>query len=211
MTPRTRIAPTTRTTRAALIGIPALLGTAALLAGCAAGPATSGVSSTGSTGTTSTASGSTAPGVAAGDLAAAGKAALKAAGSGTIISIEREDSGVWEVKLAAADGTETEVHVTADGTVTAGPETKADDADDKAENVRFLDAAKLSWSDAADKLTAAQAGTVVELNLDDHAGGIVWEGDVIDSSGAKHSVAVDAATGAAVQVGSGSGDDDSDD
>ncbi|MGO2683398.1 PepSY domain-containing protein [Microbacterium sp.] len=42
---------------------------------------------------------------------------------------------------------------------------------------------------------AVPDGTIIELNLDDEAGPTVWEGDVIEGSGAKHEVQIDAADG----------------
>lgn len=134
-------------------------------------------------------------------LTAAGQLALAAADeSGTIISIEQETGGSsWEVLVAASDGSEQEIHTNQDGTtVTSGPVSKRTDPDDKRENQQFIDAADLSYDQAASRLTDITPGTITEIGLDDHAGSIVWEGDVIDASNSKHSIRIDAGSGKTV-------------
>ncbi|KQO62859.1 PepSY domain-containing protein [Curtobacterium sp. Leaf261] len=185
-----------------LVGLP-LVGALAL-AGCSnddddddrALPASSSSSSaSSSTGASSSAGGSTAAGNDA--LEAAAKSALDAVGSGSVISIEQEAGATsWEVLVAGSDGAEQEVHTDAAGTsVTSGPTTKSSDQDDLAENTRFLGAAKLGHTEAAKVMTDAVAGTVTELGLDDHAGAVVWEGNVVDTANTKHSVRIDAGSG----------------
>ncbi|QWS33350.1 PepSY domain-containing protein [Curtobacterium aetherium] len=198
---------TTKTTarRVALLTALPLVG-ALVLAGCAtddddrddmAAPAVSApaasapsVSATEGTGTGTTAADGK-------SLAAAAATARTAVGSGTVTSIEQEAGGTsWEVVVVTADGNEQEVHVAADGKrTTAGPTKETSDADDVAENERFVEAADLTVSQAASRLTGTVAGTVTELGLDDHAGTVVWEGDVLDGSGATHSIRIDAGSG----------------
>ena len=151
-----------------------------------------------------------APSVASGDsssaatgndaLPTAAATARKAVGSGTVTAIEQEAGGTsWEVLVVTADGREQEVHVDADGRrTTAGPTKETSDADDVAEAKRFVGAADLSVAQAASALTKTVSGTVTELGLDDHAGAGVWEGDVLDASGTKHSIRIDAGRGAVV-------------
>lgn len=163
-----------------------------------------GSSTTDSSGTDSSGSGSSSAG-ASGAASAGSNTALLAAvatargevGSGTVISVEQEQgASAYEVLVVTKDGTEHEVHTNADGTVVAGtPQTEAADADDKAEHERFVAAADLSVKQAVDALQDLHAGTVTELGLDDHVGTVVWEGDVLDSSGTKHSVRIDAGSG----------------
>lgn len=191
---------TTKTTvrRTALLAALPLVGALAL-AGCASDddrddatvPAASGPSvSATDGGTAATTAGNEA-------LEAAATTARDAVGSGTVVSIEQEAGGTsWEVVVVTADGNEQEVHVAADGKrTTAGPTKETTDAGDVAENQRFVDAADLSVTQAASALTDTVAGTVTELGLDDHAGAVVWEGDVRDASGTKHSVRIDAGSG----------------
>ncbi|SDQ74430.1 Uncharacterized membrane protein YkoI [Curtobacterium sp. UNCCL20] len=202
---------TTRTTRR-LVGLAALPLVASLaLAGCASGgdgDATSG-SASGSGGTGG--SGGTASGTASGGataasavsndgLLAAVETARKAVASGTVISVEQEQNGsAFEVLLVTKDGTEHEVHTNAEGTaVTGSPRTEQSDVDDRAEHDRFTAAADLDVQDAVSKLTDLHAGTITELGLDDHLGKVVWEGDVREASGTKHSVRIDAGSGAVV-------------
>ncbi|MCM3505492.1 PepSY domain-containing protein [Curtobacterium sp. ODYSSEY 48 V2] len=205
---------TTKTTarRIALLSALPLVGALAL-AGCAgdddrddtAAPAASAPSVTatdggasGSTGSGRTGSGSDAAGNDA--LGAAAETAREAVGSGTVTSIEQEAGGTsWEVLVVTADGNEQEVHVAADGErTTAGPTEDSTDAEDVADNQRFVDAADLSVEQAASTLVETVPGTVTELGLDDHAGTVVWEGDVRDDAGTKHSIRIDAGSGEVV-------------
>ncbi|PZE30821.1 hypothetical protein DEJ02_02370 [Curtobacterium sp. MCLR17_042] len=148
------------------------------------------------TGTGSSSSGSTSSGSNKALLAAVATARGEV-GSGTVISVEQEQgASAYEVLVVTKDGTEHEVHTNADGTSVAGtPQTEAADADDKAEHERFVAAADLSVKQAVDAFQDLHAGTVTELGLDDHVGTVVWEGDVLDSSGTKHSVRIDAGSG----------------
>ncbi|WIB13763.1 ATP-binding protein [Curtobacterium sp. MCPF17_052] len=143
-----------------------------------------------------------ASGSAAGNdaLTAAAGTARKAVGSGTVTSIEQEAGGTsWEVLVVTSDGNEQEVHVDADGQrTTAGPTKETSDAEDVTEAKRFVGAADLSVAQAASTLTKTVSGTVTELGLDDHAGAVVWEGDVLDGSGTKHSIRIDAGSGEVV-------------
>ena len=133
-------------------------------------------------------------------LPTAAATARKAVGSGTVTAIEQEAGGTsWEVLVVTADGREQEVHVDADGRrTTAGPTKETSDADDVAEAKRFVGAADLSVAQAASALTKTVSGTVTELGLDDHAGTVVWEGDVRDDAGTKHSIRIDAGSGEVV-------------
>ncbi|TPW77437.1 PepSY domain-containing protein [Schumannella soli] len=199
----------TRRTSPALIGIPTLLAAGLLLAGCST-PASTGGSGSGSSAPagSSSATGTTgSAGASAGELRDLGKTALASVGAGTLVSIEQEDDGTWEALVVGADGAETELRL-ADGAVVGTPSAKPADAEDQAENARYLGAAKLDFTEAATKIVSAQAGSIRELNLDDHAGAVVWEADVIDDTGAKHSVRIDAASGAVVSASTGDSDDD---
>jgi uncharacterized membrane protein YkoI len=148
------------------------------------------------TGTGSSSSGSASVGSNKALLAAVATARGEV-GSGTVISVEQEQgASAYEVLVVTKDGTEHEVHTNADGSAVAGtPQTEAADADDKAEHERFVAAADLSVKQAVDAFQDLHAGTVTELGLDDHVGTVVWEGDVLDSSGTKHSVRIDAGSG----------------
>lgn len=148
------------------------------------------------TGTGSSSSGSASSGSNKALLAAVATARGEV-GSGTVISVEQEQgASAYEVLVVTKDGTEHEVHTNADGSAVAGtPQTEAADADDKAEHERFVAAADLSVKQAVDAFQDLHAGTVTELGLDDHVGTVVWEGDVLDSSGTKHSVRIDAGSG----------------
>lgn len=198
----------TTTRRIALLTALPLVGALAL-AGCSsddddrddvAAPAASApaaAATEGGTGASAPASGSAAGNDA---LTAAAGTARKAVGSGTVTSIEQEAGGTsWEVLVVTSDGNEQEVHVDADGQrTTAGPTKETSDAEDVTEAKRFVGAADLSVAQAASTLTKTVSGTVTELGLDDHAGAVVWEGDVLDGSGTKHSIRIDAGSGEVV-------------
>ncbi|MBT1673965.1 PepSY domain-containing protein [Curtobacterium flaccumfaciens] len=167
-----------------------------------AGSGSVGSSATDPAGTgTGTGTGSSSSGSASSSsnkaLLAAVATARGEVGSGTVISVEQEQgASAYEVLVVTKDGTEHEVHTNADGTSVAGtPQTEAADADDKGEHERFVAAADLSVKQAVDAFQDLHAGTVTELGLDDHVGTVVWEGDVLDSSGTKHSVRIDAGSG----------------
>ncbi len=178
------------------------------LTGCASDDSDddTGSAGSGSVGSSATDSAGTGTGSSSSGSASAGsnKALLAAVatargevGSGTVISVEQEQgASAYEVLVVTKDGTEHEVHTNADGSAVAGtPQTEAADADDKAEHERFVAAADLSVKQAVDAFQDLHAGTVTELGLDDHVGTVVWEGDVLDSSGTKHSVRIDAGSG----------------
>lgn len=162
-----------------------------------------GSGSAGSSATEASGSGSSSSG--AGATSAASNEALLAAvatargevGSGTVMSAEHEQgASAYEVLVVTKDGTEHEVHTNADGTAVAGtPQTEAADADDTAEHERLVAGADLSVKQAVDALRDLHTGTVTEIGLDDHAGAVVWEGDVLGSSGTTHSVRIDAGSG----------------
>ncbi|MBF4608610.1 PepSY domain-containing protein [Curtobacterium sp. VKM Ac-1393] len=180
---------------AALAALPVVAALA--LAGCSTAGSSTGSSAigatTGTTGTTATAA-SAASNEA---LLAAVATAWKSVGSGTVISVEQEQRGsAYEVLVVTEDGTEHEVHTDAAGTgVTGTPQTETADTDDRAEHDRFVAAADLDVRTAVSAFEDLHAGSISELGLDDHLGTVVWEGDVVDGSGTKHSVRIDAGSG----------------
>jgi uncharacterized membrane protein YkoI len=185
-------------TRRVTVSVAVLLAGALAVTGCSGGSdsGSTGDAASSSTGT-SASSGATTAAASNDALQAAAAIARDAVGSGTVISIEQEQNGsAWEVLVVTDDGAEHEVHTDADGANVEGtPRTDDSDAEDTAENKRFVDAAELDVNDAATRLTDTVAGTVTELGLDDHAGTVVWEGDVRDTAGAKHSIRIDAGSG----------------
>ena len=193
---------TARSTRR-VAGIAALPLVASLaLVGCSTAQSDGGSSTTSSSSSSGSASGgATAASATSNDaLRAAVGTARDAVGSGTVISVEQEQNGTaYEVLVVTDDGTEHEVHTNEAGTAVSGsPRTETSDADDRAEHERFTAAADLTVDDAVGRFEDLHAGTITELGLDDHLGKVVWEGDVRDASGAKHSVRLDAGTGKVV-------------
>ncbi|MEK6312137.1 MAG: PepSY domain-containing protein [Curtobacterium sp.] len=204
----TRIPATARRTAlVAAVPLALVLG----LAGCSAGPADAGSgSSSNSDGAGSgAAERSSAPSASAtADAATTDGSALRTAvstardavGSGTVVAVEQEAGGSsWELTVVDRDGGEHVVHTDAAGSrVTAGPIADTTDADDVAENRRFVDAADLDAVQAAAKVVDIVPGTVTELGLDDHRRAVVWEADVLGTDGTEHSVRIDAGSGAVV-------------
>ncbi|MCT9621632.1 PepSY domain-containing protein [Curtobacterium sp. C2H10] len=193
---------TARSTRR-VAGIAALPLVASLaLVGCSTAQSDGASSTTSSSSSSGSASGgATAASATSNDaLRAAVATARDAVGSGTVLSVEQEQNGTaYEVLVVTDDGTEHEVHTNEAGTAVSGsPRTETSDADDRAENERSTAAADLTVDDAVGRFEDLHAGTITELGLDDHLGKVVWEGDVRDASGTKHSVRLDAGTGKVV-------------
>ncbi|MDR6574974.1 putative membrane protein YkoI [Curtobacterium sp. 320] len=192
---------TARSTRR-VAGIAALPLVASLaLVGCSTAQSDGASSASSSSSSGSASGGATAASATSNDaLRAAVATARDAVGSGTVISVEQEQNGTaYEVLVVTDDGTEHEVHTNEAGTAVSGsPRTETSDADDRAENERFTAAADLTVDDAVGRFEDLHAGTITELGLDDHLGKVVWEGDVRDASGTKHSVRLDAGTGKVV-------------
>lgn len=185
-------------TRRLALSATVLVAGALAVAGCASGSSGSaGSGSSGSGSASASASGAATTAASNAALLAAVATARDAVGSGIVVSVEREQNGsAWEVLVVTSDQAEHEVHTNADGTATTGdPVTDDSDADDRAEHQRFVDAATIDVQDAAARLTDEVSGAVTELGLDDHAGKVVWEGDVRDDSGTKHSIRIDAGSG----------------
>ena len=135
-------------------------------------------------------------------LVQAGRTALNAVPDSTVTSLDMEGNGAgWEVEVTAADGTEHELQVSADGaSVLSGPTSEHDDAVDKARHVSRMKAASVDYEAAANKvLSSVPNRTVVELELDDENGTVVWEAEVRESPDAKYSVLIDAGSGELIQ------------
>lgn len=184
-----------------LVGVLSLAGCSTSTADQGAGSGSSPATATSAPATTTSPTAGATPGVSdAGALTTAAKTALAAVSGSRILSIEQEAGATsWEILVATSDGAEQEIHTNADGTsITAGPAKKSTDAEDLAENKAFLASSGIGYATAASKITATVAGTVTELGLDDHLGKTVWEGDVVDSSGTKHSIRLDSGSGAVV-------------
>jgi hypothetical protein len=131
-------------------------------------------------------------------LRAAASAVAKAPDS-TLVFIESEtnDEGTWKVQVVTPDGTEQQMKVGVDGfTVLVGPTPKNDSDADKAKRRAEVQAARLDYRSAVDKMLAAVPnGSITELNLIDLNGSTVWEAHVWDTSLVGHDVTINAASG----------------
>lgn len=155
-----------------------------------------------SSGGSSSPTGQATPESGAAALLEAARTALAQLPDSTLISIETERNGTaWEVQLITADGTEQEMELSADGTeVVTQAVAKNEDIADKSKHLDRLKASKLNYEEAVQKiLPAVPNGNITELNLDSEQGITVWEADVVDESNVKHSVQIDAASGAVLR------------
>ncbi|MEJ1089380.1 PepSY domain-containing protein [Microbacterium sp. Mu-80] len=130
-------------------------------------------------------------------LVTAGELAVSTVPGSTLVSIDLDDDGAWDVQVVTSDGAEHDLDISADGTtVISGPRQDTDDADDRAEHQARIAAAEIDFAEAAElMIEAVPGGTVRDLSLDTDNSTTVWEGDVIDGSQVKHEVRLDAADG----------------
>ncbi|ORL06018.1 metallopeptidase [Prescottella equi] len=127
----------------------------------------------------------------------AGRTALAAVPGSSLVSIEENSDGSWVVDLINADGVavEVEVGISPDGDrVIAGPSVTG-------EPTPGTDLAKLDYTAATRVvLTEVPGGRITDLQLVVEKGGTyVWEADVVDASGARRAVDVDAVSGRVLQ------------
>ncbi|MBM4479708.1 metallopeptidase [Rhodococcus hoagii] len=125
----------------------------------------------------------------------AGRTALAAVPGSSLVSIEENSDGSWVVDLINADGVAVEVGISPDGDrVIAGPSVTGDPTPG-------TDVAKLDYTAATGVvLTEVPGGRITDLQLVVEKGGTyVWEADVVDASGARRAVDVDAVSGRVLQ------------
>ncbi|WP_227486972.1 PepSY domain-containing protein [Nocardioides malaquae] len=124
-------------------------------------------------------------------LVAAGRTAEAEVDGSRVVGLEA-DTGEWEATVVDNDGVEHEMRISADGSeVTREPQEDDTDKDDREANLAELGAAQLDVEQAVDAL-AVQAGDqrIVDLQLDDDGGTVVWEAELEDGS----EVRIDAGT-----------------
>lgn len=158
--------------------------------GASGNTATSPTSASGATGAPTLA-----PGWNAKVFEHAGRTALAAAPGSSLVSIEENSDGSWVVDLINADGVAVEVGISPDGDrVIAGPSVTG-------EPTPGTDVAELDYTAATGVvLTEVPGGRITDLQLVVEKGGTyVWEADVVDASGARRAVDVDAVSGRVLQ------------
>ena len=136
---------------------------------------------------------------------AAAATGLGAVDGATVFSVDRQDSGDWEVSLVTADGTEQDVTVSADGSsVTGGPVEETDDADDAArdrdERLRLLDVSVDLEAAVAAAASSAGAGELTGADLDEDNGTATWDVQYGEDTADELTVVVDATTGEVVRT-----------
>ncbi|WP_096289212.1 metallopeptidase [Mycobacterium ahvazicum] len=127
----------------------------------------------------------------------AGSVAVAAVPNGKLTLIRSQEAGSWRVLVATPDGTNQSMDVSSDGvTLMVGP-TPANQSDaDKAQTRAWVQAAKLDYRAAAQKILAIIAGaSISELSLGDSNGATVWQAVAWDSYIVEHRVTIDAVSG----------------
>ncbi|MFD3680443.1 PepSY domain-containing protein [Streptomyces sp. NPDC058613] len=103
---------------------------------------------------------------------------------------------VWDVTVAAQDGTTHDVQVDAvTGEVTRSRVEPGQDADDKSEVTEQLKAATITVPQAVQTATGRTSGTVTAVELDDD----VWSVDIVTPDWSKTTYDIDAAKGTVVR------------
>ena len=127
-------------------------------------------------------------------LLAAGGLGLKEVSKGTVVSIESERNG-WEVHVVSAAGEEQQLRTDASGErLVSGPTDDRPDAEDRAENQQFAQAA-VSYKRAVRAVEGEVDGAEIrDLSLDRDNGRTLWEADVVVGS-QQRQVQIDADNG----------------
>jgi len=127
-------------------------------------------------------------------LLAAGGLGSKEVSKGTVVSIESERNG-WEVHVVSGAGEEQQLRTDASGEqLVSGPTDDRPDAEDRAENQQFAQAA-VSYKRAVRAVEGEVDGAEIrDLSLDQDNGRTLWEADVVVGS-QQRQVQIDADNG----------------
>jgi len=127
-------------------------------------------------------------------LLAAGGLGSKEISKGTVVSIESERNG-WEVHVVSSGGEEQQLRTDASGErLVSGPSDDRPDAEDRAENQQFAQAA-VSYQRAVRAVEGEVDGAEIrDLSLDRDNGRTLWEADVVVGS-QQRQVQIDADNG----------------
>jgi hypothetical protein len=117
--------------------------------------------------------------------------------NGKVTLIKSEETGSWRVLVATPDGANQSMEVDSGGsTLMVGPNPANDSDADKAQTRARLQAARLDYRAAAEKILATIAGaSISELSLGDGNGTTVWQAVVWDTYIVEHKVTIDASSG----------------
>jgi hypothetical protein len=170
--------------------------TIAWLAGCGRSVDTTATSTTTSTTPHATWTRPTAPPDPQ-TLLHAGSFAVAAVPNGKLTLIRSQDTGSWRVLVSTPDGTNQSMDVSSDGvTLMVGPTPTNESDADKAQNRARVQAARVDYRAAAEKILATIAGaSISELSLGDNNGTTVWQAVAWDSYIVEHKVTIDAVSG----------------
>ncbi len=119
--------------------------------------------------------------------------AISAVPDSRLYSVDSEDDATaWEIETIDPSGTKFETLVSSDGSqIIDGPERESSDS----EYLQKVDAAAISVSEIVAAALAHSPGRILELELDEEEGAIVWEVEVADTRGRTTEFDIDAATG----------------
>jgi uncharacterized membrane protein YkoI len=117
--------------------------------------------------------------------------------NGKLTLIRSQDTGSWRVLVSTPDGTNQSMDVSSDGvTLMVGPTPTNESDVDKAQNRTRVQAARVDYRAAAEKILATIAGaSISELSLGDNNGTTVWQAVAWDSYIVEHKVTIDAVSG----------------
>jgi hypothetical protein len=127
----------------------------------------------------------------------AGSVAVAAVPNGKLTLIRSQDTGTWRVLVSTPDGTNQSMDVSSDGvTLMVGPTPTNESEADKAQNRARVQAARVDYRAAAEKILATIAGaSISELSLGDGNGTTVWQAVAWDTYIVEHQVTIDAVSG----------------
>jgi hypothetical protein len=127
----------------------------------------------------------------------AGSVAVAAVPNGKVTLIRSQDTGSWRVLVSTPDGTNQSMDVSSDGvTLMVGPTPTNESDADKAQNRARVQAARVDYRAAAEKILATIAGaSISELSLGDGNGTTVWQAVAWDTYIVEHQVTIDAVSG----------------
>jgi uncharacterized membrane protein YkoI len=140
------------------------------------------------------------------DYTRAAEAASTKVPDAKVFSVEltraADNTAIWDVRVAGADGTEHRVDVDAAAGTVRNDQVDADqDAEDKRKLADRLGKATTTWQQATDTALARKQGTVTSVDLDENdADKLIWSVDIVTTNDwNKTTYDVDATTGQVIR------------
>ncbi|MBO3749082.1 PepSY domain-containing protein [Streptosporangiaceae bacterium NEAU-GS5] len=140
-------------------------------------------------------------GADSGDMASLDKVVAAATGAvqgSSVLSVQAENNGqMWEVQLAAPDGTEQLLEVDASGKVLSEPRAKDTGPEEKARVMSIVKDAKLTFQEAMKKVSKeAPNSKITHMSLDKYGDNLlIWDVDVVGQDGNWQALKINAKDG----------------